>query len=180
MVHYRSLALSLTCLVSALAIHSSDSFAMHTPTKLAQSRAFTTATTSSSSSLGSSRYLEGLESFDKDTDLELPTFVSRDDYFGYLAERSGLPQGFQTGVASGHFQSVEAPGLGFLPIRATVVYLPDGPTESWAACFTSNRVGVFQNIYLMSVSTCIYIYLYIFIYLFIHSMLCFPSFTWIL
>jgi hypothetical protein len=30
--------------------------------------------------------------------------------------------------------------LGNLPIRATVLYLTEGPTENWAAVFTSNKV----------------------------------------
>jgi hypothetical protein len=30
--------------------------------------------------------------------------------------------------------------LGKLKIRATVIHLTEGPTENWAACFTSNKV----------------------------------------
>jgi len=85
------------------------------------------------------RALSDVETFSKDTDAEIPPFLSREDYTMYLAERSGLPQGFQTGVASGNFLSVEAPALGYLNIRATVIHLPDGPTDTWAACFTKNK-----------------------------------------
>ena len=44
------------------------------------------------------------------------------------------------GTASGNFVSVEAPAMGPLPIKATVIHLTEGPTDSWAAVFTSNKV----------------------------------------
>jgi len=59
---------------------------------------------------------------------------------------STLPQGFAVGTADGTFVSEEAPALGDLPIRGTIIHLTDGPTENWAAVFTQNRVrslGVF-------------------------------------
>lgn len=83
----------------------------------------------------------------KDTDETLPSFYSREEYFQYLSERSGLPQGFSTGISSGSFVSVEAPNMGPLPIRGTVVYL-DEPTDMWAATFTSNKVCTFIEILL--------------------------------
>lgn len=51
-----------------------------------------------------------------------------------------LPAGFAVGTASGEFVSVEAPAMGKLPIKATVIHLTEGPTDSWAAVFTSNKV----------------------------------------
>jgi hypothetical protein len=54
---------------------------------------------------------------------------------------AALPRGFATGTADGTFVSVEAPGLGQLPIRGTVIHLTQGPTDSWAAVYTKNRVG---------------------------------------
>ena len=53
-----------------------------------------------------------------------------------------LPSGFAVGTAKGTFVSVEAPSMGDLPIRATVIHLTEGPTDSWAAVFTSNKVGL--------------------------------------
>lgn len=71
---------------------------------------------------------------------QLPEFESEESYLEYLATVSTLPQGFATGTAIGKFVSREAPLLGDLPIRGTVIHLTDGPTESWAAVFTQNRV----------------------------------------
>ena len=51
-----------------------------------------------------------------------------------------LPSGFAVGTATGTFVSVEAPSMGKLPIKATVIHLTEGPTDSWAAVFTSNKV----------------------------------------
>ena len=51
-----------------------------------------------------------------------------------------LPSGFAVGTATGDFISVEAPAMGKLPIKATVIHLTEGPTDSWAAVFTSNKV----------------------------------------
>lgn len=75
----------------------------------------------------------------EDTDLELPEFSSLDDYLSYLESKSKLPLGFAVGTGNGSFISEEAPALGKLPIRATILHLTDGPTNNWAACFTQNR-----------------------------------------
>jgi hypothetical protein len=75
-----------------------------------------------------------------DTPEILPDFASKDDYLKYMEGASALPKGFATGTASGTFVSVEAPALGALPIRATVIHLTEGPTDNWAAVFTSNKV----------------------------------------
>ena len=71
---------------------------------------------------------------------QLPEFESEERYLEYLATISALPKGFATGTAMGKFVSMEAPLLGELPIRGTVIHLTDGPTDSWAAVFTQNRV----------------------------------------
>jgi hypothetical protein len=76
----------------------------------------------------------------KDTPETLPEFPNVEAYLEYLETVSQLPKGFATGTADGTFVSVEAPGLGNLKIRATVIHLTDGPTDNWAACFTSNKV----------------------------------------
>jgi hypothetical protein len=39
------------------------------------------------------------------------------------------------------FVSEEAPLLGNLPIKATVIHLTKGASDNWAAVFTKNRVG---------------------------------------
>ena len=75
-----------------------------------------------------------------DTPETLPEFADVDEYLAYMDTVSQLPKGFATGTSDGTFISVEAPGLGNLKIRATVIQLTDGPTENWAACFTSNKV----------------------------------------
>mmetsp|Transcript_1126 Transcript_1126/g.2347 ORF Transcript_1126/g.2347 Transcript_1126/m.2347 type:complete len:521 (-) Transcript_1126:139-1701(-) len=75
----------------------------------------------------------------RDTDAVLPEFSTLEEYMDYMSAASALPQGFATGTASGTFISVEAPALGPLPIKGTVIFLTDGPTDSWAACFTSNK-----------------------------------------
>lgn len=76
--------------------------------------------------------------FSKDTTSELPTFDTKEEYEEYLMEASGLPKGFSTGSAKGSFVAEEAPSMGKLPIKGTVIYLEDGPTDSWAAVFTKN------------------------------------------
>lgn len=76
----------------------------------------------------------------KDTPVDLPEFANADEYLAYMESVSALPRGFATGSGEGTFVSKEAPSLGNLPIRGTVIQLTEGPTESWAACFTSNRV----------------------------------------
>jgi hypothetical protein len=76
-----------------------------------------------------------------DTPEILPSFASQEEYLAYMEQVAALPKGFATGTAGGKFVSVEAPGLGPLPIRATVIVLTEGPTEHWAAVFTKNKVG---------------------------------------
>ena len=58
----------------------------------------------------------------------------------YMESVAALPQGFATGTANGKFISVEAPNMGPLPIRATIIHLIHGPTNSWAAVYTKNKV----------------------------------------
>lgn len=69
---------------------------------------------------------------------KLPEFASKEDYITFIESQAALPQGFSIGTAKGTFVPVEAPMLGNLPIKATVVKF-DEPTESWAACFTKNK-----------------------------------------
>ena len=76
-----------------------------------------------------------------DTDTTLPSFSTKEEYTSYLQKAGRLPSGFAVGTAKGTFVSVEAPALGPLPIKATVIHLTEGPTDSWAAVFTSNRVS---------------------------------------
>jgi hypothetical protein len=73
---------------------------------------------------------------------QIPEFATKDEYLKFMESQSALPKGFSIGTAKGTFVSVEAPGLGNLPIKATVVKF-DQPTESWAACFTKNKVSCF-------------------------------------
>jgi len=74
-----------------------------------------------------------------DTSVEIPSFNNKDEYFKYMLGVSSLPNGFATGTATGTFIPNEAPSLGPLPIKCTIIYLIDGPTKNWAAAFTSNR-----------------------------------------
>lgn len=106
-----------------------------------QSSAFTTASHSVSASLSSSSTTrQHATQLATDTPETLPEFPNAEGYLQYLETVSDLPKGFATGTSDGTFVSVEAPSLGRLPIRATVIQLTDGPTDSWAACFTSNKV----------------------------------------
>ena len=75
-----------------------------------------------------------------DTDSILPSFTTEEEYTSYLKSAGQLPSGFAVGTATGEFVSVEAPAMGKLPIKATVIHLTEGPTDSWAAVFTSNKV----------------------------------------
>jgi len=75
-----------------------------------------------------------------DTDSILPSFDNKEQYTTYLKSAGQLPSGFAVGTATGEFVSVEAPAMGKLPIKATVIHLTEGPTDSWAAVFTSNKV----------------------------------------
>ena len=79
--------------------------------------------------------------YDGDTLSELPTFETKDEYEEYLMGASSLPQGFQTGSAIGEFVPEEAPSMGSLAIKGTIIHLTDGPSDSWAACFTQNKVS---------------------------------------
>lgn len=74
-----------------------------------------------------------------DTPENLPEFQNAEEYLAYLETVSALPKGFATGTAKGSFVPVEAPSMGKLPIKGTVIYLTEGPTDSWAAVFTKNR-----------------------------------------
>mmetsp|Transcript_23444 Transcript_23444/g.27119 ORF Transcript_23444/g.27119 Transcript_23444/m.27119 type:complete len:500 (-) Transcript_23444:1061-2560(-) len=74
-----------------------------------------------------------------DTPETLPEYSTVEEYLAYMKTVSDLPKGFATGTSDGTFISVEAPGLGNLKIRATIIQLTEGPTDSWAACFTSNK-----------------------------------------
>lgn len=72
----------------------------------------------------------------------------------YMQAAGQLPAGFAVGTASGEFVSAEAPAMGKLPIKATVIHLTEGPTDSWAAVFTSNKVSVeIGNIIVILVSS---------------------------
>jgi len=77
--------------------------------------------------------------YGKDTELILPNFETKEEYYEYMMQASALPKGFQTGSAAGKFIPEEAPSMGALPIKGTVIHLPDGPTDSWAAVFTQNK-----------------------------------------
>jgi hypothetical protein len=76
----------------------------------------------------------------QDTPTVLPDFTDAADYLSYMESVAALPQGFATGTADGKFISVEAPSMGPLPIRGTIIHLTSGPTESWAAVYTKNKV----------------------------------------
>ena len=75
----------------------------------------------------------------QDTPTVFPEFKNKEDYMSFMEGVSGLPKGFATGTAKGTFVSQEAPDLGNLPIKGTVIHLTDGPTDNWAAVFTSNK-----------------------------------------
>jgi hypothetical protein len=87
----------------------------------------------------------------QDTPETLPEFATAEEYLEYLEGVSALPKGFSAGSADGTFVSKEAPSMGNLKIRGTVIHLPEGPTDSWAACFTSNKVRIY-NIYIANPS----------------------------
>ena len=81
----------------------------------------------------------------QDTPTQLPEFADKASYLEYMESVATLPQGFATGTADATFVSVEAPGLGPLPIRGTVIHLTNGPTDSWAAVYTKNKVSCQQR-----------------------------------
>lgn len=92
------------------------------------------------------RRLPFLRAGAQDTPETLPDFANKEEYLKFMEPLSGLPSGFATGTANGKFVSVEAPALGPLPIRGTVIHLTDGPTDNWAATFTKNKVkGLIQH-----------------------------------
>lgn len=106
-----------------------------------RSLAFTVTSTEAPHSLLRSKCSALGSTSSHDTPEILPQFGDEDEYMDYLKEVSALPKGFSTGIADGTFVSVEAPALGSLKIRGTLIVLPEGPTDSWAACFTSNKVS---------------------------------------
>jgi len=75
----------------------------------------------------------------QDTPETLPDFATAEEYLQYMESVSTLPKGFATGTGEGTFVSVEAPSLGDLKIRGTIIQVTSGPTDSWAACYTSNK-----------------------------------------
>lgn len=128
---FASMLLFSSALTSSLAF----SVVSGSSTSLLRSR--TLSSTDSKTVLSTGATVEG------DTPVLLPDFGSRPEYLDYMESVAALPQGFATGTANGQFTSVEAPGLGPLPIRGTVIHLTNGPTESWAAVFTKNKVRSF-------------------------------------
>ena len=94
-----------------------------------------------SKALASKAILSAATETSMDTPEVLPEFPDKDEYLAYMEPMSALPKGFASGTANGKFVSVEAPALGPLPIRATVIYLTEGPTENWAAVFTKNKAS---------------------------------------
>lgn len=100
------------------------------------------SSSSSSSSTTTSKTAAAAAAAGGDTPDILPDFASLEEYEAYMETKSALPKGFASGTASGTFISQEAPALGKLGIRATVIYLTQGSTENWAATFTKNKVSV--------------------------------------
>jgi hypothetical protein len=121
---------------------SAAAFARSVPSHAAHARAFSVLVprggTSASSSTSSKLYSTSTSA--TDTPTLLPDFASKEEYLTFMEGVSALPKGFATGTAKGTFISVEAPLLGALPIKGTVIYLTEGPTDNWAAVFTKNRV----------------------------------------
>jgi hypothetical protein len=128
-----------------------------TTTSSRPSFAFTTTSASAATTLGAatarshnSRLLaDAASSSSGDTPETLPDFENLDNYLAYMATISALPKGFATGTADGTFISQEAPLMGKLKIKGSVIHLTQGPTENWAAVFTSNKVG--ENLIYMCV-----------------------------
>ena len=127
--------LFILSVVVCIARHGGQSSAFTANTRqLQQQRSMISKSASSSSSSRSATMVSS------DTPETLPEFATDEEYLAYMKTVSDLPKGFATGTSDGTFISVEAPSLGELKIRATVIKLTDGPTDSWAACFTSNKV----------------------------------------
>jgi hypothetical protein len=101
---------------------------------------------SASSPIGNSaRYASALSSTTasslQDTPVVLPEFANAAEYLAYMETVAKLPAGFAVGTADGTFVSQEAPDLGKLPIRGTILHLTNGPTDNWAAVYTQNKVS---------------------------------------
>lgn len=129
----RAVATALFASFAVIALSSSSScFAFSTRTVIT----FTTK----SSSIVQQQQLGVASTKLGDTDVILPDFATKEEYEKYMIAAGKLPAGFAVGTAKGTFVSVEAPSMGDLPIRATVIHLTEGPTDSWAAVFTSNKV----------------------------------------
>jgi len=88
----------------------------------------------------------------QDTPETLPDFNDKESYMSFMEPLSTLPMGFATGTATGKFVSAEAPALGQLPIRGTVIHLIDGPSDSWAAVFTKNKVSCARIVHWLGLS----------------------------
>mmetsp|Transcript_16839 Transcript_16839/g.39909 ORF Transcript_16839/g.39909 Transcript_16839/m.39909 type:complete len:510 (+) Transcript_16839:194-1723(+) len=131
--------LSTVLTASAVVVKSASAFAFPHHHQISGSKVATHASLSSSSStyIRHATFLSATKG--GDTDAILPEFSSLEEYMDYLSAASSLPKGFATGTASGTFISKEAPALGPLPIKGTVIHLTEGATDSWAACFTSNK-----------------------------------------
>lgn len=131
--------LSTVLTASAVVVKSASAFAFPHHHQISGSKVATHASLSSSSStyIRHATFLSATKG--GDTDAILPEFSSLEEYMDYLSAASSLPKGFATGTASGTFISKEAPALGALPIKGTVIHLTEGATDSWAACFTSNK-----------------------------------------
>eukprot|EP00565_Helicotheca_tamesis_P002510 CAMPEP_0185724368 /NCGR_PEP_ID=MMETSP1171-20130828/875_1 /TAXON_ID=374046 /ORGANISM="Helicotheca tamensis, Strain CCMP826" /LENGTH=522 /DNA_ID=CAMNT_0028392203 /DNA_START=62 /DNA_END=1630 /DNA_ORIENTATION=+ len=122
---------SSQCIVSAFGIARNNN-ALHIKTNLhnKQKHFFSSSSTTTATILFSNN----------DTPATLPSFETKEDYIKYLSSPvSDLPKGFEIGTGAGKFIPVEAPMMGELPIRATVIHLKDGPTDNWAAVFTKNK-----------------------------------------
>jgi len=128
--------LFILSVVICIARHGGQSSAFTANTRQLQQQRSMISKSASSSSSSSSRSATMVSS---DTPETLPEFATDEEYLAYMKTVSDLPKGFATGTSDGTFISVEAPSLGELKIRATVIKLTDGPTDSWAACFTSNK-----------------------------------------
>ena len=135
---------AIIVILLASSVQSVSAFAFHSGSKCKSSNLIRPAqTTAAKFAKPTSSYFTSststLRASKEDTDAVLPEFSTLEEYMDYLSAASSLPKGFATGTASGTFVSVEAPALGPLPIKGTVIHLTDGPTDSWAACFTSNK-----------------------------------------
>jgi hypothetical protein len=132
--------LFILSVVICTARHGGQSSAFTANTRqLQQQRSMVSKSASSSRSATTTTASEAAM-ISSDTPETLPEFATDEEYLAYMKTVSDLPKGFATGTSDGTFISVEAPSLGKLKIRATVIQLTDGPTDSWAACFTSNKV----------------------------------------